>query len=161
MIMYHQTKFGCQGSNCSENIVQSHTLTITALAVTLTLKIATTEKQQQQNFSRSLWLMMLHHHTKFNKKNVLWFRKYHPGKHSLKLQTFTVTLTLNPVIPFFHRTLRLMMLYYQTKYGCKWSRSLEDTTEIVIFWLYKPSLWPWHWTQWTNFLHDSLAYDAA
>ena len=55
----------------------------------------------------------------------------------------------NPI--FFHRTLRLMVLYYQTKVGCKRTSILEDTTEIVIFWLYKPSLWPWHWTQWTNF----------
>ena len=53
--------------------------------------------------------------------------------------------------PFFLWTLRLMMLYYQTKFGCKPTSSLEDATEIVIFWLYKPSLWPWHWTQWTNF----------
>ena len=83
-------------------------------------------------------------------------------------------LTLNTVIPFFHRTLQLMMLYYQTKFGCKptsslegtteivifWyqtkfvcklTSTLEDTTEIVIFWLYKPLLWPWHWTQWINF----------
>ena len=45
----------------------------------------------------------------------------------------------------------LMMLYYQTKFGCKLTSTLEDTTEIVIFWWYKPSWWPWHWTQWTNF----------
>ena len=50
----------------------------------------------------------------------------------------------------FHMTLRLMMLYYQTKFGCKRTSSLE-ATEIVTFWLYKLSLWPWHWTQWTNF----------
>ena len=31
------------------------------------------------------------------------------------------------------------MLYYQTKFGCKLPSSLEDKTEIVIFWLYKPS----------------------
>ena len=69
-----------------------------------------------------------------------------------------MTLTLNAVIPFFHRTLLLMMLYYQTKYGCKPTSSLEDTTEIVIFWLHKPLLWPWYWTQWTTFsaLHSGL-----
>ena len=44
-----------------------------------------------------------------------------------------------------------MILYYQTKSGCKPTSSLADTTEIVIFWLYKPSLWPWRWTQWTTF----------
>ena len=37
------------------------------------------------------------------------------------------------------------------KFGCKPTSSLEDTTEIVIFWLYKPLLWPWHWRQWTSF----------
>ena len=43
------------------------------------------------------------------------------------------------------------MMYYQTKFGRNLTSSLEDTTETVIFWLYKPLLWPWHWTQWTNF----------
>ena len=52
---------------------------------------------------------------------------------------------------FFHRTLQLMMLCYQTKFGVKWSSSLEEIAEIVIFWIYKPSLLPWHWRQWTNF----------
>ena len=51
----------------------------------------------------------------------------------------------------FHRAIQLMKLYYQIKFGCKPTSSLEDTTEIAIFWLYKPSLWPWHWTQWANF----------
>ena len=62
-----------------------------------------------------------------------------------------MTLTLNAVIPFFHRILQLMMLYYQVKSGCKWTSSLEDIVKIGMFWLYKPLLWPWHWTQWTNF----------
>ena len=75
--------------------------------------------------------MMLHHHIKFGPKITLW--------------TFAVTLTLNAVIKFFHRTLLLMMLYYQTMSGCKRTRSLEDIVKIVMFLLYKPSLWPWHW----------------
>ena len=71
-----------------------------------------------------------------------------------------MTLTLKAVIPFFHRTLWLMMLHYQTKFGCKSTSSLEGTTEIVIFWLYNYSLWPWHWTQWNNFSawHFCLQY---
>ena len=85
------------------------------------------------------------------KQNVLWFIRHHLDKHSLAFWTFSVTLTLNTVIPFFHWTLQLMMLYYQTKLGCKPTSSLADTTKIVILLLYKPSLWPWHWTQWTNF----------
>ena len=60
-------------------------------------------------------------------------------------QTFTNILNLwcdldlkcsNPIFPM---TLWLMILYYQTK------------SVIVIFWLYKPPLWPWHSTQWMNF----------
>ena len=43
--MYHQTKFGCQGTNSSVNIAESQILIIWALSVTLTLKIATTIKQ--------------------------------------------------------------------------------------------------------------------
>ena len=79
----------------------------------------------------TLRLMMLHHHTKFGNKNVLWFRKYHPEKHSPTLWAFIVTLTLDTVIPFFHRTFRLMMLYYQTKFSCERTSSLENTIKIV------------------------------
>ena len=89
--------------------------------------------------------MMLPHNTKFGN------RMFSDKKISLTFWTFTVTLTLNAVTPFLHRTLPLIMLYYQPKFGWKQTSSLEDTTEIVIFWLYKLSLWPWHWTQWTNF----------
>ena len=32
----------------------------------------------------------------------------------------------------------------KTKFGCKQTSNLEDKVEIIIFWLYKPSLWPWH-----------------
>ena len=67
-----------------------------------------------------LWLMMLDNHTKFDR-----FRRYHPDKHSQTFLTFAVTLTLNAVIKFSHKTLWLMMLYYQTKFGCKWTSSLE------------------------------------
>ena len=107
-------------------------------------------------------LIITNHHTKFGKK---WLsgsvdteqtesdtrRKYHWDKHSPTFWTSPVTLTLNSGVQFSHRILQLMILYYQTKFGCKPISNLEDTTEIVIFWLYKPLLWPWHWTQWTNF----------
>ena len=75
-------------------------------------------------------------------QNVLWFRRYHRDEHSPTFWTFAVTLTLDTVTQFLQRTLRLMMLYYQTKFDCKLTS---------IFWLYKPSLWPLHWTQWSNF----------
>ena len=37
------------------------------------------------------------------------------------------------------------LLCYQTEFSCKRTSSLEDIVDIVIFWWYKPSLWPWHW----------------
>ena len=67
-------------------------------------------------------------------QNVLQFRRYHLVKQ-LTYWTLTVTLTLKVAIQFFHRTLQLLMLYYETKFGNKQTRSLEDTAEIVIFWL--------------------------
>ena len=108
-------------------------------------------------FHRTLRLLMLHHHTKYNKMfcdsediirtnihNVLSFRRY-LDKHSQTFWITVVTLTLNAVIQFFHRTLRLMMQYYQTTFGCKWNSSLEDIVEILIFCLSKPLRWSWHW----------------
>ena len=71
------------------------------------------------------------------------FRRYHPDKHSLTFWTFAVTLIA--VTQFLHSTLGLMMLYYQSNFDCKWTSSFEDIVEIIISWLCKPSLWPWHW----------------
>ncbi len=123
------------------------------------------EDSKQFLFPMTLWLILLHHHTKFG-NNVLWFRRHHrnnspdvtpsswlgsknqlthPDKYSLTFLTFAVTLTLNAVIQFFHRTLLLIMLYYHTKSGCKRTSRLEDIIEIVLFWLHKSWLWPWHW----------------
>ena len=53
------------------------------------------------------------------------------------------------------------MLYYQTKFDCKPTSSLEDTTETVIF-----DYISLHCDLDTEhsepiFLHDTLAYDAA
>ena len=58
--------------------------------------------------------------------------KSHLDKCSLTFGTFAVTLTLSTVIAFFHRTLWLMMLYYQTKFGCKLTSRLEDAIESHI-----------------------------
>ena len=48
-------------------------------------------------------------------------------------QALAVTLTLKIVKQFLHRTLQLMMLYYNTKFGCKWKSSLEATVESLYF----------------------------
>ena len=96
----------------------------------------------------TLWLMMLHHHIKFSNK------MFCGSEHIIRTNIHwriepSLRLDLECSNPFFfHRTLWLMMLYYQTKFDCKQTSSLE---ELVIFWLYKPLLWPWHWRQWNQF----------
>ena len=65
-------------------------------------------------------------------QNILWFKRQHPDKHSLTFWTFGVTLILNAVIQFFHRTLQFMMLYYQTKSDCKQTSSLEHIAKSHI-----------------------------
>ena len=69
-------------------------------------------------------------------QNGMWFRKYHPDKHWLTFWAFTVTFTLNAVIPFFHRTFWLMMLYCQTKQDDITPRCdhIEDSEPIFSAW---------------------------
>ena len=86
-----------------------------------------------QFFSVTHCLMIIHYHTKFGKK---WLSSSGDTEQTqsdtLTFLTFAVTLILNIVILFFHRTLWLMMLYYQTKFGCNLTSCSEDTTESHI-----------------------------
>ena len=113
-------------------------------------------------FRTTLWLMMLHHHTKFGNKMFCGSQNsFQTNIHCIL--NLLCDLDLEHSNPFFHWTLWPMMLYYQTKFSCKPTSSLEDTTETVLFWLSKPSLWPWPWTQWTNFSawHSGFWYCLA
>ena len=62
---------------------------ISSLTVTLTMKIA------NQSFKKTIWLITMHHHTKFGRKrfckakNIIW------TNHSLTFQNSAVTLTEN------------------------------------------------------------------
>ena len=46
--------------------------------------------------------------------------------------TFTVTLTLNAIIQYFHKTLWLMMKYHNIMFGCQGINSSEDIVESHI-----------------------------
>ena len=84
------------------------------------------------------------------KQNAWWFRRYHLNKNlHFDLHCDLDPECSNPI--FFHRKLWLLMMYHQTKFGCQEINSSNNMVERVIFWLYKPSLWPWHWAQWANF----------
>ena len=69
---------------------------------------------------------------------------------------------MNTVIQFFHRTLWLMMLCYQTKLVCKQISSLEDIVKkshnLIIYALAVTLTLN---TVNQFFLHDTLVYDAA
>ena len=77
-------------------------------------------------------------------------------------QTFTdivnlrCDLDLEHSNPFFFTGHSDTIVYYQTKSSCKLTSSWEDTTEIVIFWLYTPSQWPWHWKHLNQFFNMTL-----
>ena len=76
-----------------------------------------------------------------------------------------MTSTLYAAIQFFfHRTLWLMMMYYQTKFGCHGINSSENTVERVIFDHMSPRCdldLEDSDNNYKHFLHDTLAHDAA
>ena len=51
----------------------------------------------------------------------------------MKILTLAVTLTLKTTINSFDKTLRLIMLYHQTKFGCKAISSSEDIIKPPYF----------------------------
>ena len=93
----------------------------------LTLKIAI------QSF-RTLWLMMLHHNTKFGYKmfggiDIIWT---HIG---ILTRRYAEILLF-----FFFCSHCLTMMYYQTKFGYQGINSSEDIVKSVILSSYEPSL---------------------
>ena len=76
--------------------------------------------------------MIMYYQTKFGGKKDQQFRRYSRNCHILIIGALAVTLTLKAVIQFFHRTLWLMMMYHQTKFGCQGINSSENIAERVI-----------------------------
>ena len=130
--------------------------------MTLTLKIV------NQFYCKTHCLMIIHHHTEFGKK-----KKWLSGSgdteqtwldtwRKISGQTFTDILNLHCDVdlehsnPIFPQDTPAYDAVLSNQVGCKLTSTLEGTTEIVIFGCYKLSLWPWHWTQWTNFFCMTL-----
>ena len=92
--------------------------------MTLALKIA------NQPLSRTLWLIMMHHRTKFGNKifvgfeDIIWT--------NIDILTFAVTLTLIAVTHFFHIILWLMMLYHYIMFGNKMFCGSEHIIQTII-----------------------------
>ena len=114
MIMYHQTNLDCKSFSISEDLVE--------MIVAFTLNIA------KWYFWMILWLMMMHHHTKY-----VTNQRYCLGKHSLKFRTFTVTLTLNTARQPFHKTLQ----HCQTKLVAPKNQQFRTYNRNSRIWLYE------------------------
>ena len=80
----------------------------------------------------TLWLMILHYHTKFGNKifcgseDIIWT--------NINILTFHCDVEPECSNPFFfHRTLWFLMMYHKTKFGCQGISSSENIVERVIF----------------------------
>ena len=93
MMIYHQSKFGCERIIILQSLSLSLSLSfsrnspvliIQALTVTLTLKIVA------QFFRTTLWLMMIHHHAKFAYKRLKVVHKISSRQSRTDRQTGTM-----------------------------------------------------------------------
>ena len=75
-IVCHQISFSCKRISSSEDRLESHSLTVWSLIVTLILKTA------KQSFWKTLWLMMMQHRAKLGSKrfrdsdDIIWTNIY-------------------------------------------------------------------------------------
>ena len=89
----------------------------------------------------ALWSTRMYHHTNFGYKMS--------SGSDFTVQIFIDIFNLHCCLDlecsnlFLFFKLQLMMIYHQTKSGCKWINSSEDIVEIVIFWWHETLLWPW------------------
>ena len=138
MMLYYQTKIGCKPTSSLEDTTE---IVIFWLYKTSLWPWLLTQWTNISAWHSGLWCCI----TISGLATKCFAVQKISSKHSLTFWIFAVTLTLKAVIPFFHMIFQLMVLYYQTMFGCKWTNNLEDIVKIVIFWSYKPLLWPWHW----------------
>ena len=114
-MMYHQTNLGCKSVSTSEDLIET--------IVPLTLNRA------KLYFCMILWLMMMHHHTKFNRSEILSGQTA-TRKISSKLTSCGIDLEHSDPI-FSLDTSLLMMIYHKTEFGCKRLTGLEFIQDIV------------------------------
>ena len=126
----------------------NHILIILVIALTLTLMAA------KQSFHKTVWPMVIHHHTKFGNKTLNSLEDtprqtfseilMRPDKHSMKFWTFAVTLTLNRAIKKITRQSSPKRCTIKTKFSSKRIRLYfnfepcaldpEDSNQILSAW---------------------------
>ena len=110
------------------------------------------------SFHRTIHLMMMYHQTKFNCKRI---RNSDTTlkSHILIILSLTVTLTLKTANQSFWKTIWIIMMsQITTKFGCKGFSDSEHIIWANIHWHFEILLWPWPWTQQSNFTIKTLAY---
>ena len=112
----------------------------------MTLRLA------HQSFRMTLCPTRLHHSTKLSYKRFSGSGDI-VRQTSIDILNLGVSLTLKTATKFSHTTLWLIMMYYQTKFGCKGISSLEDRVDAIVVWLCKPKRWPWPWSQHITVIH--------
>ena len=81
----------------------------------------------KQSFLKTLWLMMMYHHTMFDYKRLNISEHHHLDKHSMKFEPFALTMDLNALKQSFYRTVDI-----PSKFGSKKISSLEDTIKTHL-----------------------------
>ena len=119
VMMHHQANLDCKSFSISEDLVET--------IVALTLNIA------KWYFWMILWLMRMHHHTKFDRSEILSGQTF-----TLKFRTFTVALTLNTAKQNFYKTLQLMNMHCQTKLVAPKNLQFRTYNRNSHIWLYEP-----------------------
>ena len=98
----------CKTISSSDNILENQISIIWFFTITLTLKTA------NQFFWKTIWLMKMHHHTKFGSKKGSAILTRSLEDHILTSWSFAVTFTLNTAIHFLHKTLWLILCTIET-----------------------------------------------
>ena len=80
--------------------------------------------------------MMMHQHNKSGYKKVKLFRISCQDKHLMQFWTSAVNMTLKAAKQSFHKKLQFMMMYHETKFGCKRIGSSQAIIKRHI-----PKLW--------------------
>ena len=110
-----------------------------------------------QTFHRTIYLMMISHQTKVSCKRISSSDNILKS-HILIILSLTVTLTLKTANQSFWKTIWLIMMHHHIKFGSKRFSDSENIIWTHIHLHFESLLWPWNWTQPTNFFikHSSL-----
>ena len=103
-----------------------------------------------QSFHRTIHLMMMCYQTKFSWKKVSSSDNISKS-NTLIIIFLTVTLTLKTANQSFWKTIWLIMMHRHTKFGSKRFSDSENTIWTNIHSHFEILLWPWPWTQQSNF----------